>query len=90
MEVKLEAIEIFFFLTEDSQKLYVRLYGRVHRWHRKSKIAYPEINGDLTSCFKELQQHDLLLTGAFHVEIFAIFIFLILFLFRLRKSAGRR
>lgn len=51
----------FFFFAVDSQRLYVRLYVRKHRWIRSSKIVYPELGEDLGSMFDELVTRRLLL-----------------------------
>lgn len=44
-----------------SQRLYVRLYVRKHRWIRSSKISYPELGADLKLFFDELVHKRLLL-----------------------------
>ncbi len=52
-------------ISEEAQKLYVRLFGRQFKWILKTKIKYPKIAEDLTSVFRELVQSDLLLDGKF-------------------------
>lgn len=44
-----------------SQRLYVRLYVRKHRWIRSSKISYPELGDDMKEICDELVQKRLLL-----------------------------
>ncbi|KAJ6642446.1 Fanconi-associated nuclease 1 [Pseudolycoriella hygida] len=54
-------VETFKSMTVPSQRLYVRLYIRKHRWIRSSKISYPELGGNLELMFEELVQKRLLL-----------------------------
>ena len=50
-------------IVEEGQKLYVRLFGRQHRWLRQGKIVYPKIAADLTEVLAELVAKGLLLNG---------------------------
>ena len=50
-------------LTDEGQKLYVRLFGRKFKWIAKSKIKYPKIAEDLSDTFVELVSAGLLLDG---------------------------
>lgn len=50
-------------ISEEAQKLYVRLFGRQFKWILKTKIKYPKIAEDLTGVFTELVKCDLLLDG---------------------------
>lgn len=43
-----------------SQRLYVRLYVRKHRWIRSSKISYPELGDDMKTICDELVEKLLL------------------------------
>ncbi|KAK7469871.1 hypothetical protein BaRGS_00036091 [Batillaria attramentaria] len=53
-ETDLKYVAAFNSLTEESQKLYVRLFSRKLAWLPMSRIKYPEIAEDLTSCLDEL------------------------------------
>lgn len=50
-------------LAEEAQKLYVRLFSRKLAWLPASRIRYPEIAADLTTCFAELVTAELLDSG---------------------------
>ena len=54
---------VFLLFSENAQKLYVRLFGRVHRWLRQSKIVYPAIADELSNVLDELVSSELLLNG---------------------------
>ncbi|KAG4066300.1 hypothetical protein HA402_000524 [Bradysia odoriphaga] len=54
-------IEHFKSMSVPSQRLYVRLYVRKHRWIRTSKISYPDIGDNLQEMFDELVVKRLLL-----------------------------
>ncbi|KAI1301342.1 Fanconi-associated nuclease 1 [Halotydeus destructor] len=56
-------IEGFTSLSVPAQRLYIRLYLRKRRWVRTTKLKYPEIAADLTSCLEELRNMKLLLPG---------------------------
>lgn len=48
------AYDNFKSLTVKAQKLYVRLFSRKFRWHRREKIVYEDIATDLTPILAEL------------------------------------
>ncbi|ELT97530.1 hypothetical protein CAPTEDRAFT_224412 [Capitella teleta] len=54
------SIEKFNSLSEDAQKLYVRLFQRKLMWHRKAKIVYPQIAEDLSESLENLVKEKLL------------------------------
>ena len=60
-DADLKAINSFKILTEDAQKLYVRLFSRKFRWVLKGKIVYPKISDDLSDLFKELVESGLIM-----------------------------
>ena len=50
-------------LLEASQKLYVRLFLRNHRWFKASKLSYPKIVHDLQPVLEDLISAHFLLDG---------------------------
>ncbi|KAK3097939.1 hypothetical protein FSP39_014690, partial [Pinctada imbricata] len=56
-------------LSDESQKLYVRLFGRKWAWLAASRIKYPEIAEDLSPIIKELTVTGFLLTDSELTEL---------------------
>ncbi|XP_013413515.1 fanconi-associated nuclease 1 [Lingula anatina] len=54
IEEEFGIVEKFRTLEESEQKLFVRLYGRRHKWIRQAKIVYPKIEKDLSNVLQGL------------------------------------
>ncbi len=61
LKINFPKLNFVYSFTVNSQRLYVRLYVRKHRWIRSSKISYPELGDNLEQRIDELVMKRLLL-----------------------------